>query len=397
MTPLLSAAKHLPTPFSIYVHLPFCQSRCPYCDFFSVPPPHVSFSTYRTAVHAEWQYRRPFAADAIFDSLYIGGGTPSLWPLEDIKRLISLFSLSQNAEISIEVNPADASERLLGGLSNAGVTRLSIGVQALDDTRLDWLGRRHDRRTAETAVRIATQSGLDSVGADIIYGTPGQTSASLTDELRALIDLGIDHVSAYELTISPRTILGRRVAATDITLPTDDDMATLWYTAGETLATLGFERYEVSNYARPGHRSRHNAHYWQGGAYVGLGAGAHGFFADNCGTLWRYANGRSVPDYVQLAGSETHPSGHGGIGKNPVSERVDPVTYARERMMLGLRTSDGIPLGDVFPLLPPEIKHDWQDILAAAAAEDLVHIEAKVVAPTEKGMLLADTLALRFF
>jgi coproporphyrinogen III oxidase-like Fe-S oxidoreductase len=229
---------------------------------------------------------------------------------------------------------------------------------------------------------MACGSGARSVSVDIIYGTPGQTPGGLSREIRMLCELGPDHVSAYELTIAPDTPLGRRAAGLDPALPDQDAMVDLWLEAGRALTRAGLERYEVSSYARPGQESVHNRHYWLGGSYVGLGAGAHGFEKDG-DLMIRLVNSGDAEKYMN--------------GEPAQREVIQPLDHARELVMLGLRTVEGVDIERVSRDLGPDLVKQWRHI-----AEDIVNqgharrVGNRIV-PTSSGMLLADTLAGRFF
>ena len=338
---------------------------------------------YLGALIEEWSGCKVVAKQRGPLSVYLGGGTPSLWPAADLERLIrALKGGVEVTEVTVEVNPGDADGEWFRRLVDAGVNRFSVGVQAMDDDRLRWLGRRHDMAAAARAVTIARGSGALSVSVDIIYGTPGQTPHGLTREIRMLCELGPDHVSAYELTIAPDTPLGRRAAGLNPALPDQDAMVDLWLEAGQALARAGMDRYEVSSYARPGHASVHNRHYWSGGGYVGLGAGAHGFEKDG-DLMIRLVNSGDAEKYMN--------------GEPARREIIRPLDHARELVMLGLRTVYGVDIEFVSRDLTPEIVKQWRHIAEDIVNEGHARFEGKRIVPTSSGMLLADTLAGRFF
>jgi len=338
---------------------------------------------YLGALLKEWSGRKNAGKERELLSVYLGGGTPSLWPAVDLERLIrALLGGAKISEVTVEINPGDTDGEWFRRLVGAGVSRFSVGVQAMDDDRLRWLGRRHDTAAAARAVTIARGNGARSVSVDLIYGTPGQTPNGLTREIRTVCELGPDHVSAYELTIAPDTPLGRRAAGLDPALPDQDAMADLWLAAGEELAKAGMERYEVSSYARPGHESVHNRHYWHGGSYVGLGAGAHGFDSDGDPTI-RLVNSDDVDKYMN--------------GEPAQREVIQPLDHARELVMLGLRTREGVDIERVSRGLAPEIVRRWRRIAGDIVNEGHARFEGERIVPTSNGMLLADGLAGRFF
>ncbi len=390
---------------SVYVHLPFCRSRCPYCDFASHESAAIPFDDYSAAIDAEWHLRRTKAGASAPISIYIGGGTPSLWPADKLKSLIARITapLSKDTaaslEITVEANPKDTDGPWFDELVSAGVNRFSIGVQALDDQRLHFLGRRHDRRDAEAAVTAAVRSGARSVNADLIYGTPGQRPAELTDELHALVDLGISHLSAYELTAPKGTRLSGRIRRGEVTLPDQDALATMWHLVRGVLDQRGLAPYETSNYARQGHRCRHNLHYWRGGPYIGLGAAAVGCLTDGNRGMVRYTNTGDVAGYLAAARAAHPPGRLVGLGEGSVREPLPPTVQAQERVMLGLRTTDGVWLPPVLDLLPDETRAKWGKWVADLVEEGMATTSdnGNCLKLTNTGFPLADLVAERFF
>jgi len=375
----------------VYVHLPFCRGRCPYCDFISNDVTEAPAEAYAEALAAEWRWRAPAVA-GVLDTVYLGGGTPSLWPAAKLARILALFPLAAKAEVTVEANPGDADEAWYRELVAAGVTRFSIGVQALDGGRLRWLGRRHGVEEAVRALRLAQESGAGSVSADLIYGTPGHGPSSAAEEARALVGYGADHVSAYELTVAAGTPLGQLAAAGDLGLPDEDERIEIWDAIGAALAGLSLERYEVSSHAAAGKRSRHNENYWRGGEYVGLGSGAHGFLCGRAGRL-RYANSRALDDYLDAALSGRFPAGGGGIGEGAASDPIDDGARAKELVMLGLRWIEGVDLDELERLAGAKRVAAFS---SALVRDGRARIEGRRLVPTREGMLLADGLAERF-
>jgi oxygen-independent coproporphyrinogen-3 oxidase len=382
---------------SIYIHLPFCKGRCPYCDFASCDTREIPFEAYAAAVGRELALRAPLVDGSRLDSIYLGGGTPSLWPAGLLAGLLPAVPDPAAAETTVEANPGDADADWFRSLVAAGATRFSIGVQALDAERLSFLGRRHSTAQAETAVAAARASGAASVSADVIYGTPGQQPAGLAAELGRAVALGVDHVSAYELTVAAGTRLDELVRRGEVVLPGPDAMADLWQAAGEALAAAGFERYEVSNHARPGHRCRHNAHTWRGGAYLGIGAGAHGFVPLPGGGGRRWANDADPFCYLDACRRLDGVAPDRAVGERVLEEAINPVDHARELIMTGFRTADGVDLQRLLARLPADIVVRWRGIAESLAARGHMLLDGAVLRPTPDGMLRADGLAARFF
>jgi putative oxygen-independent coproporphyrinogen III oxidase len=274
-----------PPPLSVYVHLPWCLQKCPYCDFNSHEfsregaartLPADAETRYLDALRADLEASLPLVWGRSVHSVFIGGGTPSLFSPEGIGRLISdlrlLLPLQPGCEVTLEANPGTFERERFRAFHAAGVTRLSIGVQSFDDAKLHALGRVHDRAQAIAAVEEAART-FDTFNLDLMYALPGQSLAELTEDVRTALAFAPPHLSLYHLTLEPNTRFARQPPPA---LPDDDQSAEMLDTLVGLAAEAGLERYEVSAYARAGHRCAHNLNYWQFGDYLGLGAGAHG-------------------------------------------------------------------------------------------------------------------------
>jgi putative oxygen-independent coproporphyrinogen III oxidase len=315
--------------------VPFCLTRCHYCDFV----------TY-TGMEG---LRRPYAAALVEEaamavaalgpepppvtSVFVGGGTPTLLPAGDLARLLhrlrELLVFAPGAEVTVEANPETVDAAMAAGLAGAGVTRVSMGAQSFDDRVLAALGRVHDAARVEAAVATLRAAGVPAVNLDLIYGGPGEDDRSWAATLEAAVALGPEHLSAYALTIEPATKFGRLVAAGRMAEPAEDDLADRYGAACQVLAGAGYGHYEVSNWARPTHASRHNLTYWRRGRYLGLGAGAHEFD----GTTRRW-NLPGVPAYLEAVRHRRRPT--------EGQERLDPTQARFEALALRLRTVDGL-------------------------------------------------------
>ncbi len=350
----------------LYLHVPFCVRKCAYCDFYSVV--EGDERAFVAAVIREMALNRErFGA---FDTLYLGGGTPSVLSDAAVIELVGALGehLQPGAEITVEANPDDLVVGRLERWREAGVNRLSIGVQSLDDTLLGWLGRRHDAGQAIDAVAAARGAGFDDLSLDFMYGIPGQSADAWQATLARAVDLGPEHLSCYQLTFAPDTPLGRRVGAGEITPLDDEDSRSLFLATSSALRAAGFEHYEISNFARPGHRSRHNAKYWRRTPYLGLGPSAHSFDGSR-----RWWNARSVQQYLAA------PSAAEGV------EEVDAEQARLEMLMLGLRTSDGVARNLV--------GEDREAFLRSSVAQGLVVLDGERLRPTPEGMVVADAIA----
>jgi oxygen-independent coproporphyrinogen-3 oxidase len=265
--------------FAIYVHWPFCVAKCPYCDFNSHVRARVDEAGWRDALLAELDFEAGRTRGRTVTSVFFGGGTPSLMAPETVgavlERIAARWTLAPGAEVTLEANPNSAEAAKFRALAASGVNRVSIGVQALDDAALRFLGRAHDSGEARRAV-AAAQAAFGRVSFDLIYARPGQTPAAWAAELDDALAMAGEHLSLYQLTIEPGTRFAQLAARGDLATPDAEAAAELWETTQERLARAGMPAYEVSNHARPGAESRHNLVYWRYQDHVGVGPGAHG-------------------------------------------------------------------------------------------------------------------------
>lgn len=323
---------------SVYVHFPWCARKCPYCDFATEPIRTTSLphDDYADAVLRELEQRTETLRGRTLCSVFFGGGTPSLWMPDALGRtlegIVGAFdTVSDELEVTVECNPSSLSQRNVAMLRKRGVGRLSIGVQSLRDDHLCFLGRLHDREQAVRALQDATVE-MPRVSADLMFGMPGQSIAELAEDILRIVDLGVRHVSAYALTIEAKTTFGSLYRAGKLPVASDDAYAELFEGIEACFSDLGWSHYEVSNYAVEGEQSRHNLHYWRGGAYVGLGAAAVGCIDQGPGRARRWRNEPNPRRYLSHPAVETE------------VEMLGPEEIVRESLMLGLRTSEGMDL-----------------------------------------------------
>jgi len=363
----------------IYLHIPFCRRKCPYCEFFSLPSPGVP-SDYLQALHGEvarWRHR---LGPRRVETVYFGGGTPSLLPpswvgklLEEIDRR---FELAAGAEITLEANPEGLSRQRLREYRRAGVNRLSLGLQALREERLRWLGRAHDLEQGWRALREAREVGFESLSLDLIFATPGQTEREWAWELQRALELAPDHLSLYELTLGPGSLLHSSLTAGQLRLPDEVERRRLYLRALEILGEGGFERYEVSNFCRPGWVCRHNWRYWERLEYVGMGAGACSFLRKGWGL--RGEQPRDLEAYLR--------------GEGPRWERLGSREALYEEVMLGLRTAQGLERRRLAPFGPPE---EVLPGLVEMVEMGMLKWGDGCLRATEEGMLVLDEVILR--
>lgn len=318
----------------IYIHVPFCHRKCTYCTFYSRPMAKhdaSAFVPYVDALIGEMQRRRTEQVHPIH-TIYIGGGTPSLLPIEQLWRIVDAlrecFDLSQVEEVTLEANPEDLSVEYLQRLKSVGlVNRLSIGIQSLDDEVLRLIGRRHTAQQAISAVQNAHDAGFNNISVDFIYGILDNLDNLKTSESLGFIDK-VSHVSAYALTVEPGTALAMQVEQGRVRLPNEDEVVRQYFALHDMLAAAGFEQYEVSNYCRPGFESKHNSRYWNRTPYLGLGAAAHSF--DGRKRRWNVAD---VKQYIATQAFE--------------EETLTDRDAYNELLMTALRTTAGLSLADI--------------------------------------------------
>ena len=330
-----------PDTIALYVHWPYCARICPYCDFNVVRDRGRTDeqAALADAIVADMEAQAALLGPRRLASIFFGGGTPSLMPTDQVARVIerarALFPNGGQVEITLEANPTDAEAARFAALAKAGVSRLSLGVQSLDDEALKFLGRNHSAAEAMRALELA-RAAFARLSIDLIYARPGQTLAHWTQELNRAVDLGFEHISPYQLTIEPTTAFGRAFARGTLVPPDEDLAADLYEATQAVLEARGFDAYEVSNHARDeAARSTHNLHVWRGGDYVGVGPGAHGRLTLDGARTATVAH-RGIADY--LAGV--------GAGQ-PWSEdqQLSPPEADEERLLLGLRTVEGVDAG----------------------------------------------------
>lgn len=374
-----------PSP-GLYVHVPFCATKCPYCGFFSVVAPREARARWLAALRREAAARggagRRDDGPEPFDTFYIGGGTPSTLPPDEIERLLGdlrdAFAIAPGAEITIEANPDDVAAPLLAAWRGLGVNRLSLGVQSFDDVELRFLGRRHDADASRRAIALARDAGFSNIGIDLIYGLPGRSPEAWRAVLSEAVAWEPEHLSCYQLSIDPGTGFGKQREAGALAELDEETGRRLFLETSRRLRAAGYLHYEVSNFARDRSLvSRHNAKYWRHVPYVGLGPAAHSFRSGV-----RSWNARSVEEYCAAL--------EAGRAAEAGSETLSPAELALERLFLGFRTIDGVSMETLraFP--------GWEPILEDLVRRSLLAVSGDRAAPTVEGLCVADRLPLLF-
>ena len=397
---------------ALYVHIPFCETKCPYCDFNTyagieaLMPSYVSALANEVAGWGKALERPPLR------SVFFGGGTPSYLPTRDLTRLMravrAAFDLPRGAEVTLEANPGDTVRERLAAIRRAGFNRVSIGVQSLDDEELRLLGRRHSAEQAKAGVAAAREAGFDNLNIDLIFGLPGQLVASWEHTLEEALALAPDHVSAYALTLEEGTPMAADVAAGRLREPDPDVGAEMYRLAQEMLTGAGYAQYEVSNWAKPGRASVHNLAYWEGRPYLGVGPGAHSYlWANGLPALQemgadgvRFAALRSPRAYVEAAaGWSPDGAGAGGaVAASPlVSEReaLSRAAAMGDYLMMALRLNDGVADAEFAARFGEPIESRFGGALAECAALGLLAREGGRTLLTEQGRLLGNEVFAR--
>jgi len=367
----------------LYIHIPFCLSKCHYCNFYSETS-LKDLSSYTQALVGEMAlYEHHFQK---FDTVYFGGGTPSILKVDEIADILrsvgGYFSLSEESEITIEANPGDLNPYFLRSLREEGVNRLNIGIQSFDDDILDFLGRRHSSRDAVRAIENTYNEGFTNTGIDLIYGIPGQNMKNWMDTLARAISFKPEHISCYQLTIEANTPLGKRLGNGEITLPDEDLQFDFFIKTSERLEDAGYIHYEISNFARETRFiSRHNSKYWNHTPYLGLGPSAHSFSEST-----RWWNHSSTGRYIEDIKKGTRPLEN--------TENLDMKSLRMEAFFLGLRTAKGINLQEFKDRFDYDLVYEKGNMLAKLEGSELIEIADGFIVPTRRGFALADSIAL---
>jgi oxygen-independent coproporphyrinogen-3 oxidase len=380
---LLSPDNAADEPIAVYVHWPFCVSKCPYCDFNSHVRASIDSDAWRAALLSDLAHEAALNGGRRLSSIFFGGGTPSLMPPDIVGALIDAATRhwrpTSDIEITLEANPSSVEAARFADLAAAGVNRVSLGLQSLENEALHFLGRAHDVREGLAALEVA-QSTFGRVNFDLIYARPGQSLADWESELARGLSFGTDHLSLYQLTIEPGTRFATLVAQGKLNPADPDHAADLYEQTQAMTAAAGIPAYEISNHARPGQESRHNLTYWRYGDYVGVGPGAHGR-RDGLATL-RHRKPENWMTAVER-------NGHGLQGEEPLDGR----DRAREALLMGLRLAEGVDLDRIARLsgLPVDMLVD-RDAVARIAGHGMIRQDGQRLRVDPAGMLLLDAI-----
>ena len=367
----------------LYIHIPFCASKCGYCSFYSIKSINL-IPAFLSALNREMEfYKNLFTS---FDTVYIGGGTPSLMTSQQLAKIFiainKFYKINDKAEITIEVNPGDVSFEYFQSLRSLGINRVNIGIQSFDDDILKFLGRRHSAKDGVAAIDSARRAGFTNVGIDLIYGVHHRDINLWKRTLQKSLSFTPEHISCYQLSLEAKTPLHKQYEVEAIKLPQENQQAKFFVITSEILENAGYIHYEVSNFARNEYlKSKHNMKYWQHAPYLGLGSAAHSFLENR-----RWWNKPSVNNYLKEIAR----------GKMPVEneEILSAEQLKLEALFLGLRTKAGIDLERYKTKYGADLFVDKQTIIDALIKNNLVELKDGFLRPTRSGMAVADSLAL---
>jgi len=363
---------------ALYIHIPFCKSKCFYCSFVSFEKKEAFVLLYLEALKKEAKAYKGFSAE----TLYVGGGTPTVLSTDQIKSLFSIihsnFKIAAGAEVTLEVNPATFDLQKAKALSDLGVNRISLGVQSLNDRNLKWLGRPHTAQEAISAFDLLRRVRFNNINCDLIYGLPGQTETEIKEDVEQLGLRGNEHISLYSLSIAEGSCLHAR----NIQPLSAQHQAAQYRFVVELLKGKGFLHYEVSNFAKSGYSCRHNLNYWRGGSYIGLGAGAHAHLDGS--RSWNVADLESYITMIQKTGSAKEGE-----------ERLLPPARFMETFLIGLRLSDGVDLLELESRFGVKLAQEKREVLKGFIQHGLLKEEGRRLKATLPGMMVLDEICSR--
>jgi oxygen-independent coproporphyrinogen-3 oxidase len=372
----------------LYIHIPFCVRKCPYCGFFSTQYDNVIVDEYLSALLLETGMHSRYLGEQTIGSIYIGGGTPTTLSSDQFSRLFAIINdyvhLTADAEITVEANPNTVTANSLFLLKRLGVTRLSIGVQSFSDEVLAHLGRVHSAGQAVAAVHAAREVGFGSIGIDLIFGVPGQTEEQWSKTLETAISLNPEHISAYSLSLDEGSQWYLDAKNGRGEPPDDDTSANMYATAMEFLRSRGYHQYEISNFCLPGYECRHNVNYWDRGEYLGLGPGAWSFIGNR-----RWANIADIDQYISCLKNGITVQDH------DKDESVNREQAAREKLFLGLRKTSGVDLADFGSLFGGGALDSVLSRIGDLERDGLVDIQKGSLVLTGRGMLHSNEVLSR--
>ncbi|MFZ4725863.1 MAG: radical SAM family heme chaperone HemW [Paludibacter sp.] len=370
----------------IYIHIPFCKKRCTYCDFYTEVAPKLIPKLVDSIVK-ELHFRKDYLQNATIQTIYFGGGTPSILDTKQFELIFeaiyNLFNIDSNAEISFEANPDDLTPLFFQTISNLPFNRISIGIQSFDDEDLKLMNRRHSGKEAIEAVKNAQKSGFKNISIDLIYGLPFQDINKWENQLKIAFKLDIQHISSYGLTYEEGTVLWKQRENGELKTVDDDTMNKMYQMLLNKMKQNGFEAYEISNFAKPGYRSKHNTSYWQQKPYIGVGPSAHSYNIKS-----RQWNISSIHKYISLINSNL-----------PFFEKEELSIYDKynDYIMVSLRTTEGLDVNYLEELFGTELKEYCLKNIKSFIENNKMEIKDGKIRLTQKGIMISNLIIMELF
>ena len=375
----------------IYIHIPFCKSKCAYCNFFSLVT-EKKVDDYVSALKKEIIDSKSYLDDELVKTIYFGGGTPSLLPVKYVEEIMELlhknFNIVANPEVTLEINPDTIDKDKMFALKSLGVNRMSVGIQSFHDDDLRYLGRRHDSRHAMQVLDDLKSVGFEKITLDLIYGMPTLTEEKWNENLDIFFSTGISHLSAYALTVEPKTILGQKIEKAELQEVSEEETIRHYNILVERTKENGFEHYEISNFAKEGCRSQHNSIYWQDVKYLGLGPSAHSY--DGNSRQWNISN---LTKYIQLVNADTDAD----MGCYYEKEILSKEDKFNEYVMTSLRTSWGCDIEKMESDYGKSYAHNFLKNIKKYLDSGIMLKDFNTCRLTDEGMLFADGIAADLF
>ena len=377
----------------IYLHIPFCKSKCAYCNFFSLVT-EKKMDDYVSALKKEIINRKSYLGDDVVKTIYFGGGTPSLLPIKYVEEILELlhenYNIISNPEVTLEINPDTIDKDKMLALKHLGVNRMSVGIQSFNDDDLRYLGRRHDSRHALQVLDDLSSVGFDRITLDLIYGMPTLTEEKWNHNLDIFFSTGISHLSAYALTVEPKTILGQKIEKEELREVSEEETIRHYNILVERTKENGFEHYEISNFAKEGCRSQHNSIYWQDVKYLGLGPSSHSY--DGNSRQWNVSN---LTKYIQFVNADIDTDTD--MGRYYEREILSKEDKFNEYVMTSLRTSWGCNIEKIERDYGESYAHNFLKDIKKYLDSGIMLMKDNNFILTDEGMLFADGIAADLF
>ena len=379
----------------IYIHIPFCVKKCDYCDFLSAPCDDETKTKYVDALCREIEWAKDCLDEYLVDTVFIGGGTPSILERKQIEKILetlrSVANVSSDAEITIECNPGTLDKEKLEAYKSAGINRISLGLQSANDDELKSIGRIHNYEEFKKSFNLARLAGFNNINVDLMSALPGQTLDSYKETLSKVVALNPEHISAYSLIVEDETPLKERVEGGLVELPNEDDEREMYYYTKEFLEKTGYKRYEISNYAKDGFECRHNVGYWKRVEYLGFGIGASSLFKGK-----RFSNTSDVNRYINMLERDVLNADEVWESINESEEVLAQNDKLEEFMFLGLRMSDGISKSDFKNAFGTDIDSVYGDVLKKLESQELLIIDGDRIKLTDRGIDISNQVLANF-